>query len=274
MRFHHAASGRSAPPARRLSPRPPGSPDARLRHLVPRSSRDGGGRPGCAAKRSPSSAECRPRGTAGSNRAGTSRCPPCSLARLSDALRLTAAERAYLFELSRRRDPSPALVERQDGRVPAELRAVLQATARPGLSDGSALACPRLERRRGPSVLALVRQPRVVPAALRLPRSRGAGLHLRLGRPCRPHHRGVPRRHGPRPRRPGHQNPRRGPPDRQPHLLAPVEQPCGADPGRRNAALPPSRGRSVALRADHPGSGTLPRAPRRHAAPANAVSDA
>lgn len=54
-----------------------------------------------------------------------------SLARLADALRLTAAERAYLFELSRRRDPSPALVERQDGRVPAELRAVLQTAAAP-----------------------------------------------------------------------------------------------------------------------------------------------
>ena len=54
-----------------------------------------------------------------------------SLARLSDALRLTAAERAYLFELSRRRDPSPALVERQDGRVPAALRAVLQASVAP-----------------------------------------------------------------------------------------------------------------------------------------------
>ena len=54
-----------------------------------------------------------------------------SLARLSDALRLTAAERAYLFELSRRRDPSPVLVEPQDGRVPAELRAVLQASVAP-----------------------------------------------------------------------------------------------------------------------------------------------
>ena len=54
-----------------------------------------------------------------------------SLARLSDALRLTAAERAYLFELSRLRDPSPALVDRYDGRVPAELRAVLQAVAAP-----------------------------------------------------------------------------------------------------------------------------------------------
>ena len=54
-----------------------------------------------------------------------------ALARLSDALRLTAAERAYLFELSRRRDPSPALVEPRDGMIPAELRAVLQATAAP-----------------------------------------------------------------------------------------------------------------------------------------------
>ncbi len=54
-----------------------------------------------------------------------------SLARLSDALRLTTAERAYLFDLSRRRDPAPHHVEAQRGCVPAELRAVLQATAAP-----------------------------------------------------------------------------------------------------------------------------------------------
>ena len=54
-----------------------------------------------------------------------------ALARLSDALRLTAAERAYLFELSRRRDPSPALADVEDGPVPAELRAVLQSTEAP-----------------------------------------------------------------------------------------------------------------------------------------------
>ena len=54
-----------------------------------------------------------------------------SLARLSDALRLTAAERVYLFALSRRRDPSPAHVQSQDGCVPRELEAVLQATSAP-----------------------------------------------------------------------------------------------------------------------------------------------
>ena len=54
-----------------------------------------------------------------------------SLARLSDALRLTAAERTYLFELSQCRDPAPHPAREPDGLVPAELRGVLEATAAP-----------------------------------------------------------------------------------------------------------------------------------------------
>ena len=54
-----------------------------------------------------------------------------ALARLSDALRLTGAERNYLFELSRRRDPSPAHVGSQDGSVPGELGGVLRAMTAP-----------------------------------------------------------------------------------------------------------------------------------------------
>ena len=52
-----------------------------------------------------------------------------ALARLADGLRLTAAERAYLFELARRRDPTPVVTH--SAPAPAELRAVLEAVASP-----------------------------------------------------------------------------------------------------------------------------------------------
>src|SRR5580658_7712046 len=54
-----------------------------------------------------------------------------ALARLADALQLTAAERAYLFELSRRRDPAPRPSEATSAAVPPELVAVLQASTTP-----------------------------------------------------------------------------------------------------------------------------------------------
>jgi transcriptional regulator with XRE-family HTH domain len=53
-----------------------------------------------------------------------------ALARLANALRLTTAERAYLFELTRRRDPAPP-VAGPAAVVPAELLAVLRTTAVP-----------------------------------------------------------------------------------------------------------------------------------------------
>lgn len=54
-----------------------------------------------------------------------------ALARLADALHLTAAERAYLFELTRRRDPAPPAVGSAPASVLAELVAVLRATTAP-----------------------------------------------------------------------------------------------------------------------------------------------
>jgi transcriptional regulator with XRE-family HTH domain len=54
-----------------------------------------------------------------------------ALARLADALRLTAAERAYLFELTRRRDPAPPTVGLARVAASPELLAVLQATTVP-----------------------------------------------------------------------------------------------------------------------------------------------
>jgi transcriptional regulator with XRE-family HTH domain len=53
-----------------------------------------------------------------------------ALARLADALRMTAAERAYLFELTRRRDPAPAAAPAAPA-APAELLALLRVTAAP-----------------------------------------------------------------------------------------------------------------------------------------------
>jgi len=53
---------------------------------------------------------------------------PAALARLADALRLTPAERAYLFELTRRHDPAPRGSKAVGDAAPAELAAVLRAT--------------------------------------------------------------------------------------------------------------------------------------------------
>ncbi len=53
-----------------------------------------------------------------------------ALARVARALRLTAAERSYLFELTRRRDPAPALAGTAAA-VPAELLAMLRAMSVP-----------------------------------------------------------------------------------------------------------------------------------------------
>jgi transcriptional regulator with XRE-family HTH domain len=54
-----------------------------------------------------------------------------ALARLADALRMTAAERAYLFELTKRRDPAPAAAPADVSTVPPALLALLQVTAAP-----------------------------------------------------------------------------------------------------------------------------------------------
>ena len=54
-----------------------------------------------------------------------------ALARLAGALRLTAAERTYLFELTRRRDPMPPARSSAPPVADGELRAVLDAIATP-----------------------------------------------------------------------------------------------------------------------------------------------
>ena len=195
-----------------------------------------------------------------------------SLARLADALRLTAAERAYLFELSRRRDPSPALVERQDGRVPAELRAVLQTAAAPAyLMDRRwhALAWNDAAGRLF-SPGSTVASRACCATSFSIP-ERGISFAIGKTAPVASSRSSVPTRPA---------NPE------DPAIKTLVEDLQKDSPAFSRlwnshavltreggtAALPPSPGRSFALRADHPGSGTLPRAPRRHAAPTR-VSD-
>jgi transcriptional regulator with XRE-family HTH domain len=53
-----------------------------------------------------------------------------ALARLASALQLNAAERAYLFELTRKKDPSPTAIS--SSAVPDALSLVLATTAAPG----------------------------------------------------------------------------------------------------------------------------------------------
>jgi transcriptional regulator with XRE-family HTH domain len=56
---------------------------------------------------------------------------PHALARLADTLHLTVAERAYLFELTRKRDPAPPVADATEAGVPPELTAALKAIAAP-----------------------------------------------------------------------------------------------------------------------------------------------
>jgi transcriptional regulator with XRE-family HTH domain len=54
-----------------------------------------------------------------------------ALARLADALQLTPAERIYLFELARRRDPAPPVSVAEPVEPPSELMDLLRATESP-----------------------------------------------------------------------------------------------------------------------------------------------
>ena len=54
-----------------------------------------------------------------------------ALARLADALRMTAAERAYLFELTKKRDPAPPAAPANTPEIPPELLTLLHATHAP-----------------------------------------------------------------------------------------------------------------------------------------------
>lgn len=66
---------------------------------------------------------------------------PNALARVADALHLTSAERAYVFELTRKRDPS-AVSEGEQSAVPASLVSALDAISAPAyVLDRSWRAC-------------------------------------------------------------------------------------------------------------------------------------
>lgn len=62
---------------------------------------------------------------------------PAALARLADALHLTPAERAYLFELTRKRDPDMPAAGQADGPPPPLLAALAAMTAPAYLLDRS-----------------------------------------------------------------------------------------------------------------------------------------
>jgi transcriptional regulator with XRE-family HTH domain len=67
---------------------------------------------------------------------------PSALARLATVLRLSQAERAYLFDLTRKRDPATARSHPDTPPLPAVLRALLAATAAPAYClDGLWQAC-------------------------------------------------------------------------------------------------------------------------------------
>lgn len=74
---------------------------------------------------------------------------PAALARLADALHLTPAERAYLFELTRKRDPDMPAAGQADGPPPSLLAALAAMTAPAYLLDRSWTAVgwnPQAER--------------------------------------------------------------------------------------------------------------------------------
>ena len=56
---------------------------------------------------------------------------PDALARVADALHLTAAERAYVFQLARKRDPDEAAVASGEGALPESLGAALRVITAP-----------------------------------------------------------------------------------------------------------------------------------------------
>jgi transcriptional regulator with XRE-family HTH domain len=67
---------------------------------------------------------------------------PRALARVAEAMRLTAAERAYLFELTRKRDPEAATDAELSGALPASLISALKAITEPAyVLDRNWLAC-------------------------------------------------------------------------------------------------------------------------------------
>ena len=96
---------------------------------------------------------------------------PEALGRLARALVLSRAERAYLFELSGRRDPEPGGFDPMPD-APASLRAIVAALADSGLRTGPAVERVLLEQGRGTIVRRLARRrASAQSAALRLSRS-------------------------------------------------------------------------------------------------------
>jgi len=119
---------------------------------------------------------------------------PASLARLAAALRLTAAERLYLFDLTHHRDPSSAApTDSAPTPVPAALDAVLQAATIPAYFLDR-LWSVRAWNAAAAHLFASWLRPRALSTRIRLPGSDGATFHLRLGGSCPSRDRGIPGR--------------------------------------------------------------------------------
>ncbi|CCD01223.1 protein of unknown function (plasmid) [Azospirillum baldaniorum] len=172
---------------------------------------------------------------------------PQALARIAGALRLTAAERAYLFELSRKRDPDADAKDGPDPR-PATLLAALEVVAAPAYLLDRVWTAVGWNAPAAHLFSGWLGRGGAEPAALRLPRPHRAGFHRRLGGPRPPAARRIPRRH--RPPRRGCGGDRSG--RRPARGLAPLRPAVGGSgrsgAGGRHPRLHPSPGRDAGLR--------------------------
>ena len=106
-----------------------------------------GARPGCAARRSPTSPASAPPGTRGSSRAATcARRSTCSR-RSARALRLTPAERTHVILLGRGEEPPPCK-SRTSASRPTVSRLIENLGPNPAYRARPPLGLPGLERRR------------------------------------------------------------------------------------------------------------------------------
>ena len=177
---------------------------------------------------------------------------PAALVRLAKALRLGRAERAYLFELARKRDPD-AGGDESDIVPPALLACVATIgspayildrtwTARGWNGKAARLFAGWLD---GDNDRNLLRYIFLEPAARADPRLRRASA------PCR---RRIPRRPQRAPRRSGHPRSRRRPAPAQRRVRPHLGHARRPRPRRRRAHVQSSARRSRALRAGHPQS--------------------
>ena len=97
-------------------------------------------------------------GTPGSSRAATFPSPPSALARLAEAMQLSPAERAYLFQLTRKRDPLEPTAGARGKPSAGDLARRRRGHRRARLSSRSALARQSMEQPGGRALRRLARR--------------------------------------------------------------------------------------------------------------------